>query len=414
MLGVVDTYLMGNLADPAYLASLGIGAAIFNFVYWGFGFLRMGTTGFTSQAFGSRDRSEINALFYRGMLVALAIGLILLLTQVAIFNAGLFVIETNVHVAEQAGRYYYIRIWAAPANMLIMVISGWLLGMQNAVYPLIIAFASNLLNILLSVFFVKVWKMDIEGAALGTLIAQYTGLAVGLALLYIKYRDQLKLPSTQLIIQKEKLIRFFKVNGDIFIRTLCLIFAFMFFTAQSARLGEDILALNTLLLQLLAVISYGIDGFAFAAESITGRLIGEGNRKTLKKAVNLLFVWGFGVSIILSLWFWIAGEWTVSVFTHHRHIIELAGQFMVWIIIAPLVNSFSYIWDGIYIGATAGRPMRNSMFFATFIIYVPLFYLLSSWGGNHALWLAFTLFFIARGTSLTYLASKYVFSKAGM
>ncbi len=400
LMGVVDTALMGHLPDTRYLVSLGVGVAIFNFVYWGFGFLRMGTTGFVSQAYGRGDAKAVSLSIYRGILLALIIASLLLIGRHFIWQLGEILIRPEAETAHLARQYFNIRILAAPANMALLVASAAFLGLQNAYYALIVTVFSNTVNILLSVLFVHRFGMTIDGVAWGTVIAQYSGILLAIALLFYKYHSYLSVQPFREIIKKSGLRRFFSVNGNIFIRTLALIFAFTWFTAQSSRMGEDILAVNTIFLQLLALASYGIDGFAYAAESLTGKYIGQRNRKGVTKMVARLFFWGFAFAAILSLSYSIFRLPILRFFTVHEEIIALAESFTLWIVLAPLVNSFAYLWDGIYIGATAGRMMRNSMLLAAFLVFLPLDLLLQPLWGNHGLWLAFTLFMMVRGLYL--------------
>ncbi len=409
LLGAVDTALMGHLEAPGYLAALGVGVAVFNFVYWGFGFLRMSTTGFMAQAFGQKDTPSMSGILFRGLLLAGLIGVILILAQDAIWAFGLWVVQPEPHVAQLAGEYFAIRIWAAPANLMLMVLLGWLLGAQNAVYPLLISLAGNVINIALSVYLVTVEGYTIAGVAMGTLIAQYAGLGIAVLFLLFRYQAYLKWPGWKRIMDRERLRAFVVVNRDIFLRTLCLMFVFTFMTAQSARYGTEILALNTVLLQLISIISYGIDGFAFASESLTGKYLGRGAAKPLRTMVRYLFGWGFGLALVFSLAFLLFREPIMRLFTDHAPILELAKTYAFWVILAPLVNNFAYLWDGIYIGATASVPMRNSMFIATLLVFLPVFLLANLYFDNHALWLAFTLFMVARGAVLWAWANRYLF-----
>ncbi len=397
MMGVVDTALMGHLPDAHYLVSLGVGVAVFNFVYWGFGFLRMGSTGFASQAYGARDTGKLSLVLFRAGLLGLFIALLLLLFRQGIWQLGAWIIKPDEAALIHAREYFHIRIWAAPANMLLLVLTGWFLGLQNAFYALLIAIFSNAVNIGLSIFFVRYAGMAIDGVAWGTVWAQYSGLLLAIFLLIFRYRSYLRIPQLKELLHWQELRQFFSVNGNIFIRTLALIFVFTWFTAQSARLGSDILAVNTIFLQMLAVVSYGLDGFAYAAESLTGKYIGRGDRSSLQRMIGRLFVWGFALSALLSLSYLFFHVPILRFFTSHENVILLAGSFSIWIVLAPLANNFAYLWDGIYIGATAGRSMRNSMLIAAFVIFVPLDLFLQALWGNHGLWLAFTLFMISRG-----------------
>lgn len=409
LLGAVDTALMGHLEAPGYLAALGVGVAVFNFVYWGFGFLRMSTTGFMAQAYGQEDTKSMSGILFRGLLLAAVLGIILILAQDAIWAFGLWIVQPESHVAQLASDYFHIRIWAAPANLMLMVLLGWLLGAQNAVYPLLVSILGNVVNIALSVYLVQFAGYTIEGVAIGTLVAQYAGLLLAVFLLARKYRIVLQWPGWRRIIDKERLRGFVVVNRDIFLRTLCLMFVFTFMTAQSARYGTEILALNTVLLQLISIVSYGIDGFAFASESLTGKYFGQRAEQPLRRMIRYLFGWGFGLAILFSLVFWIGGDTIMRLFTQHPPILSLAQEYGFWVVLAPLVNNFAYLWDGIYIGATASVPMRNSMFIATALVFVPVFLLANMGYDNHALWLAFTLFMVARGGVLWAWAEKYLY-----
>lgn len=409
LLGAVDTALMGHLSAPGYLAALGVGVAVFNFVYWGFGFLRMSTTGFMAQAYGQQDHTAMGGILFRGLLLAAGIGLLLILTQRWIWAFGLWIVQPEPHVAQLAGTYFFIRIWAAPANLMLMVLLGWLLGAQNALFPLLISLAGNVINIALSVYLVEVAGYTINGVATGTLIAQYAGLLIAVIFLWGKYHREIRWPGWVRVLDRERLRAFVVVNRDIFLRTLCLMFVFTFITAQSARYGTEILALNTVLLQLISIVSYGIDGFAFASESLTGKYLGQRAEQPFRKMVRYLFGWGFALAASFSLAFLLFRDPILRLFTDHAPILALATTYAFWIVLAPLVNNFAYLWDGIYIGATASVPMRNSMFIATILIFIPVFWIANHFFDNHALWLAFTLFMIARGGVLWAWAGRYLY-----
>lgn len=411
LLGVVDTALMGNLDAPVYLAALGVGVAIFNFIYWGFGFLRMSTTGFAAQAYGGSDTEVLSGILYRALVIAGLIGLVLLALHPWIWQLGIWLISPDGQVDEIARQYFFIRIWAAPANLMTMVIVGWFLGVQRAVFPMVVAIVGNVVNIALSMLLVIHFDLAIAGVAWGTVVAQYVSLFLALGWVFWRYRQETRWPGWKRVFQTDQLKQFFSVNTDIFIRTLCLMTVFTFLTAQSARYGNEILALNTVLLQLVSIVSYGIDGFAFASESLTGRFLGQRNEVMLRKAIHYIFGWGFGLAALLSLAFALFQQPIMRIFTIHEPVLVLSREFMFWVVLAPLVNCFAYLWDGIYIGATASKPMRNSMLAATFLIFLPLFYLLDIWWDNHALWLAFTVFMVARGALLWAGSKRFIYGK---
>lgn len=408
LLGVVDTAILGHLEEIYYLGALAVGGIIFNFIYWGFGFLRMGTTGLTAQAYGTKNDSLVFVTLLRTLLIALAGGLAMILSQKLIAAVSFTLIKATPEVEQFAKEYFYIRIYAAPATLALYALHGWFLGVQNAKYPLVLTVFVNVLNIIFNLIFVFKLGMKSDGVALGTVIAQYSGLGLGVILYLRKYSAYTRRINKNLLLEKTALRRIFVVNTDIFIRTLALIFAFSYFTAKSAEEGDTILAVNSILLQLINILAYGVDGFAFAAESIVGKYIGADDSSNLKKAVNYSFRWGLGLGVLISLSFWLFDEPILRIFTDKQDIIRLCMSYMTWIIIAPLTNSFCFIWDGIFIGATATAPMRNSMLFCTFAVFVPAYLLLRDYLGNHSLWLALTLFMVMRGVTLTLYSRKHV------
>lgn len=409
LLSSVDTAIVGRLDHVYYLGAIAVGGMIFNIIYWGFGFLRMGTTGLTAQAYGSENRSEEASVLGRAMIVALGGSLLILLLQTPIIDLCFRIIDSSAEVEEYARAYFVVRIWAAPATLSLYAIQGWFLGMQNARYPMILTVFVNLVNIGCTFYFVYGLDMTVDGVALGTVCAQYSGLALGLVLFYRKYGHVAHSFSMGAIRQVAELKRFFMVNRDIFIRTLCLIFAFSFFTAKSAEAGDQILAVNTILLQLWHILAYGVDGFAYAAESLVGRYTGARDRKNLRLAIRYNLWWGLGLGALLSVVYMVFPEQILYVFTDKEDVIALAMIYFIWTALAPLINSFCFIWDGVYIGATATRPMRDSMIVASFLIFLPVYYLTESHLGNHSLWLAMTSFMVARGVALLWYSRSYIY-----
>lgn len=408
LLGAVDTALVGHLEEVYYLGAIALGGMIFNFIFWGFGFLRMGTTGITAQAFGEENKTESVMTLVRALCVAGVFSFLILLLQVWIADLSFWLVEASPEVERFTRIYFDIRIFTAPATLGLYAINGWFLGMQNARYPMIVTVILNVLNIILDVLFVYSFNMHVDGVAWGTLIARYVGLALAVFLLVAKYKEWLKAYVREKILELEPLQKFFSVNRDIFIRTLCLIFTFSFFTAKSAEFGDVILAANTILLQLWMMVSYGIDGFAFAAESLIGRYTGSQEKKKLKSAVTYCFFWGIGIGFLASLTYWLFDLPILNLFTNQQEVIETALVFFAWTIAGPAVSSFCYIWDGIFIGATATVPMRNSMIIAMVLVFLPAYAVGVPYLGNHAIWLALTLFMIARGVTLSLYAPKYI------
>lgn len=409
LLGLVDTALMGNLESEAYLGAIGLGSMIFNFVFWGFGFLRMGTTGFTAQAHGKQGFAESFYTLIRALTVAILGAVLLISFQYLIAELSFYLIEGSQKVENLAQSYFYIRIYAAPATISIYALSGWFLGMQNAKIPMVIALTVNLANIAFNLFFIKVLHMTSDGVALGTVIAQYLGLIVGL-LMYLKhYRSFNQYWNISTIFQNTALLKFFKVNQDIFIRTMALLLTFSFFQAESARFGDTILAVNTVLLQFTTLLAFGIDGLAYAAEALVGKYIGAKDKKSLLKVTKLLFIWAMLFASLFSLSYFLFFDTIIQFLTNNPVVIQATQAFLVWIVIAPLINTPCFIWDGIYIGATASKTMRNNMILATFFCFLPTYYLTVDTLENHALWLALSIFMSVRSLGLTLLAKKVIF-----
>ena len=388
LLSSVDTALMGHMDQVYYLGAVAVGGMIFNFVYWGFGFLRMGTTGLTAQAFGNDNLEEAVSVLGRALLVAFSAGFLLIIFKEVIEYVSFLIVPTSGNVETHARLYFGIRIFAAPATLALYAFTGWFMGMQNATLPLIITVFTNGLNIGFNLFFINNFGMKADGVALGTVCANYIGVIFTIFLFRKKYKGLLQHIKTKLILDWKKLKKFFQLNMDIFFRTLCLIFAFSFFTAKSSEAGETILAVNSILINLWTILAYGIDGFAFAAESLIGRFVGAKDIVNFKKAVKLSFVWGIGLGVIISLIFWIFAEPILAIFTNKSDLITFAMVFMFWTIMAPVVNGFCYIWDGIFIGATATRAMLITSLISTFLIFLPTYYLTYPYFGNHGLWLA--------------------------
>ena len=410
LLSSVDTAVVGHLDKISYLGAIAIGSMIFNFIYWGFGFLRMGTTGMTAIGYGKQNKAETASISGRAMIIAILAGLLLILLRTPINDLSFYIVSASPEVEKYASQYFYIRIFAAPATLAIYVFHGWFLGMQNAKYPLVLLVTVNLLNIFFNLLFIYQFGMKSDGVAWGTLVAQYSGLLLAVFLYMKKYSEQLKFLEWERVFHIAELKRFFKINTDIFLRTLALIFTLSFFTAESARFGDDILAANTILLQLWIFLSYAVDGFAFAGESLVGKYKGEKNSEMLKRIVKKIFFSGFIIAIFFTIIYLIGNKQLLYLFTNDKAVVELAVTYFLWTALTPIINSISFLWDGIYIGATATAPMRNTMIFSAVFIFLPTYYLLRNSLGNEALWLAMVLFMVARAIGLTLTSKKYIFT----
>lgn len=400
LLSSVDTALMGHLSAE-HLGSVGIASMMFNFLYWNFGFLRMGTTGLTAQAFGANDVESQGATLLSASALALVLALVLWILQIPLFGLA----HTLMNVPEGYGflvsDYFYTRMWAAPATLLLYVLLGWLFGQQNATYPLIIAIFSNVINIICSVYWVKVLEMGTTGVALGTVVAQYASLALALAMIWRKYPAKVRSIKLAWLSQTNRYMRLLKVNADIFLRTLSLTLAFGFFYSQSAAAGGLALAASTVLLQFLNWMSYAVDGFAYAAEAMVGKYVGAASKSGARRAIKLAMGYGMGLAVLFSVGYWLAGDQLIALFTSELDVQQLAAQYMPYIVVLPLIGTACYIWDGVYIGLTATRSMRNLMLIAL-VGYLASYYLILPLTGQlTALWLALLIFLGLRGVLQT-------------
>ena len=407
LLGAVDTALMGRLESEYYLGAVGIGGIIFSFIYWGFGFLRMATTGLTAQAFGEKDLRECGRLLLRAVCIGIMSSLFLFIFQWQLIDLSFLLIDASPEVEHFARAYFHIRLYAAPATLCLHAFHGVFLGLQNARYPMLLTIVVNLVNIALNLVFVRLLGMKVEGVALATVIAQYVGLFLAVLLFSRYYRGILPAWNFQEILALSRLKRFLNISSDIFIRTCLLVFSHAVFTAKSAALSDTILAVNTILLQFINLMSYAIDGLAFAAESLIGKYKGAQDMPNLKRTARKIFFWSFLFGGVIMLIFVLFGEQLLHLFTDQIPLIEQAKPYLIWIIVAPVVNVAAYIWDGIFLGATASKALRNSVILST-LLFLSAVYLLMPFG-NHGLWGALTLLLVARGVSLTVLAPKYLF-----
>lgn len=396
LLGMVDMAIVGRLGDASFIGALAIGTTIFNFIYWNFAFLRMGTTGFTAQAYGSRNFRDIASNLVRSAVVAFAFGLLLVLLQRYV-GAFCFMLMKGSEVTRRyAEAYFYARIWAAPASLSLFAFQGWYIGMQNSRFPMYISIAINILNVAFSLWFTFGLGMGIAGVAWGTVVAQYGGLTMALLLWLRYYRRFWAYADLRRSLDLKPMLRFFSVNRDIFLRTACIVAVYTFFTAASSGMGDTLLAVNSLLMQLFTLFSYMMDGLAFAGESLSGRYVGARNRPMLDKAIRHLLMWGLGMALFYTLVYGAFWQPLLGIFTTESAIVEGARPFVVWVMLIPLVGFAPFAIDGILIGATATGVMRNSVFLSTVVFFGAYYALVGSWG-NNALWFAFILFLIARG-----------------
>lgn len=417
LLGLVDMALMGRMESDAYIGAIAIGSLIFNFIYWGLGFLRMGTSGFTAQSWGGRDLNETILVVSRALFIGLTASFFLILLQRPVEWLSFSLISGESDVENLARAYFRIRIWAAPAVLVQFALLGFFLGMQNARLPMVVLVSTNIINIACNYYLVMIRGMGSEGVALGTVIAQYFGMILAV-LFFTRYFSRLfTYWSAKAMLQASRLKKFLKVNSDIFIRTMCLVIVFTFFTARSAAVdtldeGEQtILAVNSLLMQFFMIFSFFIDGFAHASEALTGKFIGAGNSRGLKRSIKLLFAWGAGISLFFTILYLLGGKTIFSILTTNSDVIHNSQPYYFWVVLIPIVSFTAFLWDGIFIGATAGKAMRNAMLISTLFVFFPAYIILSRIMGNHGLWLAFILFMLSRTITMSFLAPGAIYAR---
>ena len=405
LLGLIDVTIVGHLGAASYIGAIAVGGMLFNIIYWIFGFLRMGTGGMTAQAYGQQDNAEMMRLLTRSMGVGSLIALTLILLQYPIERTAFACIETTPEIERLATTYFRICIWGAPAVLGLYSFSGWFIGMQNSRYPMFIAITQNIVNILVSLVLVYGFEMKIEGVAIGTLVAQYAGFLMAITLWVHKYKAIRCHAELRSLMDKQAMYRFFQVNRDIFLRTLCLVAVTVFFTSAGAAQGEVVLAVNTLLMQLFTLFSYIMDGFAYAGEALAGKHIGANNRTGLQQMVRQLFVWGIGLSLAFTLMYGIGGEDFLKLLTNEESVIAASSTYFYWVLTIPLAGFAAFLYDGIFIGATATRLMLFAMAIAAAVFFL-IYFSCQSTLGNHALWLAFITYLALRGMVQGFLGRK--------
>lgn len=408
LLGLVDTAVMGHLDSANYLAAIALASLIFSFLFWGFGFLRMGTSGLSAQAFGANDLLELKAVLLRAIILALGISLLILSLQQPISTLSFYLINSQSSIEALAQQYFYIRIWSTPATLCQYVILGWFLGRQNTRSPLLIVLTTNLCNIALDLLLVVHFNMYTEGVALASVIAEYLGLVVALLLLIRNMPYCSQSLSWSAVFQLDKIAAMLLINSHLFIRTLCLIFTFSFFTVQSERFGSVILAANAVLMNFQTFMAYALDGFAHAAEALVGRALGARNISLFRHSIRTTGLWSFLLAVLFTLLFYLAGKNIIDSLTHLSDVQVQAYLFLPWLIILPLISFSSYLMDGIFIGANLSRQMRDCILFSLFLVFLPAWYYTQALG-NHGLWLALSLFMLMR--SLIMLGYYFYYQK---
>ena len=379
LVGMVDIAVAGHLDASAatMIGGIAIGSMLFDLLYWNFGFLRVGTGGLAAQAYGRGDRKECARILARALGIALACALVLIAIQWIFVKAAFLVVDSSPEVRDLASTYFFIRIWAAPATLSLMALKGWFIGMQDSVSPMATDMTVNGMNVLMSIVLALGFTigglhyggMGFKGVAMGTVVAQYSGLLVALSLLLWKYRRntlmEMSWPELRGLFKGDQTRRFFVMNADLYVRSLCFIAIYIGFTVISARYGDVLLAVSSILMKLLMIFSYFTDGFAYAGEALTGRYIGADDSPMVRQTVKWTFVWSMSIAFLFMGIYHFAGVSMLKMMTSDAVVVDAAVGYLPWLLLMPVAGCAAFTWDGIYIGATASRQMRNSMLWAT-------------------------------------------------
>ena len=401
LLGMIDLAITGHLGNQSFIGAIAVGSMLFNIMYWMFGFLRMGTSGLTAQAFGESNKEKITETLYQGVTVSAAISLLLLVLSPLIFIGAMEFIAPSPAVRELVGKYFRICVAGIPASLLLFVLNGWYIGMQNTRIPMTIAISQNILNILASIFFVYGIGMKLEGIALGTVIAQWGGALASIWLLRKRYREYIRQSNSfKKTVLNSNLSQYLLVNRDIFFRTLCLIGIHFYFIAAGAKGGDTILAVNAVFMQFFTLYSYFIDGMAYAGEALVGKAVGARDKVGYAKTLRGLFILSGLLTLLFTLVYAFFNADLLTLFTDNEEVLKSSKDYLLWTLFFPICGMAAFIWDGVYIGATLPRYMLLSTLLGI-IVFFALYLSLSPMFENHALWLAFLSNLAVRGIILT-------------
>jgi MATE family multidrug resistance protein len=409
LVGMVDVAIAGRLGEAALIGGIAVASMLFDLLYWNMGFLRVGTSGMIAQAYGREDFADAMRVFVQGLFTSTAIAMLIWAIQFVYADLAFKFIECSPEVEKLAREYYFIRIWAAPATLSLYVFKGFFIGMQDTVSPMAVDVTVNVTNLVSSCVFALYAGMGFSGIALGTVVAQYVGLALSIAFMLLKYRPMLKYVNLRDSIDLGSIKKFFVLNSNLFIRSVGLLFIYTGFTSLSAQYGDVLLAVCTIMMKLMMLFSYFVDGFAYAAEAITGKYIGSKDRPMLVKAVKVIFLWSIGIGVVSTVAYLFGGEQMVRMMTDNAEVIESSRDFLFWLLVMPVVSCAAFTWDGVFIGATASRAIRNSMLYAVAAFYL-CYYAFNPYIGVQALWVGYMAHLLARTIYLSIIAKKEVFS----
>ena len=398
ILGAVDTAVIGQLGKAAPVAAVGVGAIIITAFYWIFGFLRMGTTGLVAQALGARDENEVRAYLLRALLLGFCAGLLIFLLRKPLIEIGFWVSPASIEVEKLAEKYFLIRVWSAPAAIALYGVIGWLIALERTISVLILQFFMNGVNIILDVWFVLGLNWGIEGVAIATAIAEVSALVLGLLLCFERFKDQ-QWPGFQTIFDIQRLKNMLSVNFDILLRSIMLQAIFVSFLLFGGNFGDAKLAANQVLLQFLHITAYGLDGFAFAAETLVGQAIGEKNRSRLRASVIASTKLASVLCLLMAITFLLLGPGLIDLMTTAEDVRLEAKSYLIFVVLVPILGISAWMLDGIFIGAARTKDMRNMMAISL-VFYIISLVILVPYFENTGLWLALLISFIVRGITL--------------
>ena len=411
LVGVVDTAIVGHIANATFIGGIAIGTMLFDLLYWNFGFLRVGTSGMTAQAFGRGDRVECARLLSQSIGIALIGSVLIWVLQYFFVNVALMLVPCSNEVADFAREYFFIRVWAAPATLSLMAFKGWFIGMQDTISPMLTDIVVNLVNMGVSYVLAVYTPLQALGVAYGTLIAQFTGLIVAVLILLMKYRSIWQgLSLWRLAVDTQRMRRLLSLNGSLFVRSLCFMIVYVGFTSLASKYGDVELAISTIMMKLFMLFSYFVDGFAYAGEALVGKEIGKHddpqshhqvNPLQLSTVIRLLFVWSLGVGIIFTLIFYVWSDEFYRAMTSDCIVLEGLTKYTGWLIAMPIVSTLAFMWDGVYAGATAGKQIRNAMVYAA-LGFVAMYLATNQFVGVQSIYIAYFAHLLARVVYLTY------------
>ncbi len=409
LVGIVDTAIVGHLSDAAAIGGIAIGTMLFDLLYWNFGFLRIGTSGLTAQAYGADNLSECRKLLTQSLTIALMGAAVIWAIQWFFVTAVLAIVPCSAEVETVAKNYFFVRIWAAPATLMLFAFKGWFIGMQDTKSPMAVDILVNVVNMLASYFLAVHTPLGIVGVAWGTLIAQYCGLLLAVAILFFRYSDipVFRYSDWCAAMRWPQMRRFMTLSGNLVIRSLCFMVVYVGYTYLAGTLGDIELAVSSILMKLFMFFSFFVDGFAYAGEALVGKAYGENNQSPISNdqspigpIVRALFNWSIGVGLLFTLFYALTGRANIEMMTNDADVITASTRYIGWLIAMPLISTLAFMWDGIYVGATAGKQIRNSMIWAAvcFVVGYAATYRLV---GAQALYIAYFAHLIARAIYLT-------------